>query len=79
MCFFVKFLDKYDFFLVIQSKFEITNPHFRFGASLTAVSDPSHPHHPLHDVQLKKGDRRRETTSLLSVTRNWNPDGKRKR
>ena len=53
--------------------------NFRFGASLTAVSDPAHPHHPLHDVQMKKGERRRETNSLLSVARHWNPDPKRKR
>lgn len=58
---------------------ETTETQLRFGASLTAVSDPTHPHHPLHDVQMKKGDRRRETNSLLSVARNWHPDPKRKR
>ncbi|XP_065062827.1 E3 ubiquitin-protein ligase UBR5-like isoform X1 [Rhopilema esculentum] len=59
---------------------ETTEAQLRFGASLTAVSDPSHPHHPLHDVQMKKGGHnRRETSSLLSVARNWNPDVKRKR
>eukprot|EP00794_Sanderia_malayensis_P011765 gene11765-12982_t len=58
---------------------ETTEAQLRFGASLTAVSDPSHPNHPLHDFQLKKTDGARGTSSILSVARNWNPDTKRKR
>jgi hypothetical protein len=34
---------------------ESTESQLRFGTSLAAASDPSHPGHPLHDGQGKPG------------------------
>ncbi|XP_065677761.1 E3 ubiquitin-protein ligase UBR5 isoform X1 [Hydra vulgaris] len=54
---------------------ELTESQLRFGASLTAVSDPMHPQHPLHDVQ-NKPSRGSSSTSILNV---WSEYSKKKK
>ena len=49
---------------------------FRFGASLTAVSDPGQPQHPLYDTQSKSKSGRTNTST--TILRSWNENRRKK-
>lgn len=57
---------------------DTTEAQLRFGASLTAVSDPTHPQHPLFDSQTK-AKATRGGASSTNILRSWGENRRKKR